>query len=238
MEQSNMNFNCERPKVVDDAVVLLYISLIIGIIVALFIVIESRLNLFVTLVSLIVAYGIPFYLVKKIEAGRNWARLWFVWGIFLSTPFYLIAVIADYAGILRTILDIGILILQVTGSIKLLKKTSREWFKAMHDRKTIKNEAEYGSADNTLAFGIYPLPDGTRYRKQDLMDKEVVETLFDHCQILQAAIFEDGWKFLLSYHGYDVLFAINKQSGWFDCETIDEFKIELENHLYELRGRR
>lgn len=87
------------------------------------------------------------------------------------------------------------------------------------------------SQNNTLAFRIYPETFGTEYSKLDLTDVEKVRELFDYCQILEATIFKEGWEFLIKYHGYEILYNIEKQSGWFDSENIDDFKLNIESYL-------
>ncbi|MCY9662256.1 hypothetical protein P5G65_12430 [Paenibacillus chondroitinus] len=57
-----------------------------------------------------------------------------------------------------------------------------------------------------LAYRIYPKPFGTTYPYIDLMNKAIVEKLFDYCQILEAMISREGWNFLINYHGYQVLY--------------------------------
>jgi hypothetical protein len=51
-----------------------------------------------------------------------------------------------------------------------------------------------------------------------------VEGLFDLCQILQAVIYRDGWKFLVKTHGIDRLLEVDKISGWFFDNTLDELR--------------
>ena len=82
---------------------------------------------------------------------------------------------------------------------------------------------KYDNKDFELAYRIYPEPDGTTYYKSDLMEEKNVEILFDYCQILEAIIYKVGWEFLIDFHGYEKLFDINKRSGWFDAEEVDEF---------------
>ena len=51
------------------------------------------------------------------------------------------------------------------------------------------------------------------------MHTDIVEILFDYCQIGEAIIMEEGWPFLIRQHGIPSLFDMNAKSGWFDCEN-------------------
>lgn len=86
---------------------------------------------------------------------------------------------------------------------------------------------------NTLAFYIYPLPQGTSFTARDLSMPNNVEKLFDYMQILLAVISKEGWDFLIQQYGYEKLFEINNRSGWIDCKTLDEF-IKLSEYEKEI----
>ena len=81
---------------------------------------------------------------------------------------------------------------------------------------------------NTLAFYVYPLPQGTSFTADDLSVPVNVETLFNYMQIWLAAISKEGWEFLIRQYGYEKLFEINIKSDWIDCEELDEFIEALE----------
>lgn len=85
--------------------------------------------------------------------------------------------------------------------------------------------------DEKLAFYIYPLPQGTSYTRNKLMDAISVEILFDYCQILEGVILKKGWDFLIEFYGYQKLYDINKKSGWFDCENMEEFVLCIEENI-------
>ena len=77
-----------------------------------------------------------------------------------------------------------------------------------------------------LAYYHYPFVQNQDYReytKEDLMNPEIVEELFDYCQILEAYISKKGWAFLIDYYGYEKLYEIDKKSGCFDDETLEEY---------------
>ena len=50
---------------------------------------------------------------------------------------------------------------------------------------------------STLAFYIYPIPQGTSFSANDLSTPDNVEKLFDYMQILLAVISKEGWEFLI-----------------------------------------
>lgn len=83
----------------------------------------------------------------------------------------------------------------------------------------------------TLAYYIYPLPKGTEYTKEDLKNENKVEELFDYCQILEGVITKEGWNYLIEEYGYEKLFYINNKSGWFDCDTLEEYICMIENNI-------
>lgn len=66
------------------------------------------------------------------------------------------------------------------------------------------------------------------YEEKDLINSDIVEQLFDYCQILEGYITKTGWEFLISYYGYEKLFEIDKKSGWIDSENLEEYILDLE----------
>lgn len=82
-----------------------------------------------------------------------------------------------------------------------------------------------------LAFYIYPEPKGTRYFDDDLKHETTVKILFDYCQIFDAIIYKEGWRFLIDYHGYEKLFEINKRSDYLDASTLEEFIEEVNQEI-------
>lgn len=78
-----------------------------------------------------------------------------------------------------------------------------------------------------LAFYHYPFVQnqGIReYTKADLSHASKVEELFDYCQILEAYITKSGWEYLIRRYGYDGLYEIDRRSGWFDTDSLEEFE--------------
>ena len=77
-----------------------------------------------------------------------------------------------------------------------------------------------------LVFYHYPfVPDHDvrEYTKDELMNPEIVEELFDYCQIPEAYIMKLGWAFLIDHYGYAKLYEIDKISGQYDADTLDEY---------------
>ena len=87
-----------------------------------------------------------------------------------------------------------------------------------------------------LAFYHYPFvqnQDFKEYTKEDLSKASKVEELFDYCQILEATITKSGWDHLIAQYGYEGLYGIDRKSGWFDVDSLEEFQqcieAEIEN---------
>ena len=79
-----------------------------------------------------------------------------------------------------------------------------------------------------LAFYLYPFVENQKaieYTRENLMNPAKVEELFDYCQICEGYITWTGWAFLISHYGYDGLYEIDKGSGWFDAENLEEFQL-------------
>ena len=79
----------------------------------------------------------------------------------------------------------------------------------------------------TLAWYMYPEPKGRPYTAEELNSPAIVEEVFDYCQILLAYITANGWKYLIDVHSIEGLLEINKRSGWFSDESLDEAKEDL-----------
>ena len=65
-----------------------------------------------------------------------------------------------------------------------------------------------------LAYYHYPFVQNQDYReytRDELIKPEIVEELFDYCQILEAYITKKGWAFLIEYYGYEKLYEIDKK---------------------------
>ena len=82
-----------------------------------------------------------------------------------------------------------------------------------------------------IAYRMYPLPKGTVYTEDDIQMIDDVVRLFDYCQILEADITKDGWKYLIDKFGMNTLYEADIRSGWFDCANIEEFAEAVTNEM-------
>ncbi len=125
--------NAERPGTVAKAVQLLVSSLAIGLLNAIFTLVQRQTGarMLVALVIVFAFFGLLLFLVMKISAGRNWARIiWLIW-ILLNAPFAILAYPqAVKSNVLLGTLTIIIGILQWVGTYLLFTKNSNLWFKA------------------------------------------------------------------------------------------------------------
>ena len=80
-----------------------------------------------------------------------------------------------------------------------------------------------------VAFRIYPLPNGKTYTEEDVKTLKDVEELFDYCQIYEATISNEGWNFLIDTFGIEGLYKADKQSGWFNSGSLEEFVCDMES---------
>ncbi len=88
----------------------------------------------------------------------------------------------------------------------------------------IYKQMQRSAPENVLAWDMYPEPDGRIYTSEHLKSLDLVEGLFNLCQILEAIIYRDGWKFLVETHGIERLLEVDKISGWFFDNTFDELR--------------
>ena len=79
-----------------------------------------------------------------------------------------------------------------------------------------------------LGWYQFPEPEGRGYWEEDLRDPALVKELFDYCQILYAVISKEGWDFLLSTHGLEELYRVDRGSGWHDSPNLDTFRADVE----------
>lgn len=85
-----------------------------------------------------------------------------------------------------------------------------------------------------LAFYLYPFDEKHHFReytKADLTNPEKVKELFDYAQILEAYIKPEGWEFLISHYGWEGLYEINQNSGWFDAENLQDLKMYVQGNI-------
>lgn len=121
-----------RPIEVARAVQLLTSALVLGLI-ASTVRLWSQVSgttLLLALLMLVAFLTVFFYLIRKISAGRNWARILLLVLVLLGTPFAIPSYIAElHTNVLPGALSIVIIILQVIATILLFTKNSNRWFR-------------------------------------------------------------------------------------------------------------
>ena len=122
----------ERPREATRAVQLISASFLIGGIRA---VVElthkvSGVYFLVAIFLLIAFFGICFFLVSKIAAGRNWARIVFIVLVLIGLPFAILGYIQELrTSLLGGSISIIIAVLQLIGTYLLFIKNSNTWFR-------------------------------------------------------------------------------------------------------------
>jgi len=125
--------NLERPQTATRAVQLFYASLAIGGIRAVFDLTQrvSGVYFLIALVLLALFLGIFFFVVSKVAAGRNWARILLLVLLLIGLPFAIPGYVLELkASILRGSLSVLVAILQIVGMILLFTKDSNGWFRS------------------------------------------------------------------------------------------------------------
>lgn len=89
-------------------------------------------------------------------------------------------------------------------------------------------EKETKDINEPLAFGYWPIGSNKKYRECDLDDEKAVEMLFDYAQVLEVNVTCKGWNYLIKRYGFEKLFEIDKRSGWFDGDNVEEYKSWVE----------
>ncbi len=124
--------NLERPRGVARGVQFLASAVVIGLLNAIFTLVQrtSGIPMLVAAIIVIAFFGLLFFLVMKISAGRNWARILWLILVLLNVPF---AILAYPEAVRRNVisgsLSIIIVILQLIGTILLFTRNSNLWFK-------------------------------------------------------------------------------------------------------------
>ena len=126
------NANVERPRSVTKAVQFLASALAIGLLNAIFILAQrtTGIPMLVVLIIVIAFFSLLFFLVMKISAGRNWARIIWLILVLVNAPF---AILAYPEAVRRNVisgsLSIIIVILHLIGTYLLFTKKSNLWFR-------------------------------------------------------------------------------------------------------------
>lgn len=124
--------NVERPREVTKAVQFLASSLAIGLLNAIFTLVQrtTGIPMLVVLIIVIAFFSLLFFLVMKISAGRNWARIIWLILVLVNAPF---AILAYPEAVRRNVisgsLSIIIVILHLIGTYLLFTKKSNLWFR-------------------------------------------------------------------------------------------------------------
>ena len=124
--------NVARPKETTSAIQFLYASLAIGLIRAVFLLSQRASGAALILAALIVisVFALGFFLVWKISAGRNWARMILLVLVLINLPF---AVLANVSELKRSVLSgafsILIEVILWIGTCLLFTRNSNLWFR-------------------------------------------------------------------------------------------------------------
>jgi hypothetical protein len=124
--------NAERPREVTRAVQLLASSLAIGLLNSVFHLAQrtSGVPMFLALLIVILSFGLLFFLVMKVSAGRNWARIIVLILVLCGIPFAIPAYLQEVRrNVLSGTLSIIIVLLQLGGTYLLFTRKSNLWFR-------------------------------------------------------------------------------------------------------------
>jgi hypothetical protein len=126
--------NAERPTEVTRAVQFLIFSLAIGLLTSIFHLAQrvSGVPMVFALASFIViaVFGIGFFLISKISARRNWARIVWLVLVLFGLPFAIPANLQEVRrNVLSGTLSIIVTILQLIGTYLLFIRNSNLWFR-------------------------------------------------------------------------------------------------------------
>jgi hypothetical protein len=121
-----------RPREATRAVQLISASFILGAIRAAFELTQKVAGVYIlpAMLLLLVFFGICFFFVSKIAAGRNWARIIFLILVLLGLPFAIIGYIQELRlSLLGGSFSIIVALLQVIGTCLLFTGNSNVWFR-------------------------------------------------------------------------------------------------------------
>jgi len=126
------NANAERPREVTRGVQFLASSLAIGLLNSVFHLGQrtSGAPMFLALLIVILSFGLLFFLVMKVSAGRNWARIIVLILVLFGIPFAIPAYLHEVRrNVLSGTLSIIILLMQLSGTYLLFTRKSNLWFR-------------------------------------------------------------------------------------------------------------
>ena len=122
-----------RPKVITTAIRILTLSIAIGLLMSLVRVAQqvSGAPLVLAILIVLAFFGVFLFLVSRIWAGRNWARIVFLILVLIGLPFAIPNYIAELRkNVLSGSVSMLIVILQLLGTYLLFTKNSNTWFRA------------------------------------------------------------------------------------------------------------
>jgi hypothetical protein len=122
-----------RPKVITTAIRILTLSIAIGLLMSLVRVAQqvSGAPLILAILIVLAFFGVFLFLVSRIWAGRNWARIVFLILVLIGLPFAIPNYIAELRkNVLSGSVSMLIVVLQLLGTYLLFTKNSNTWFKA------------------------------------------------------------------------------------------------------------
>lgn len=126
------NTNTGRPVEVSRAVRVLLASIVIGLVMSAISAAQqvTGVTLVPTMLMVLAFFGVYLFLVSKISAGRNWARIVVLVLVLFGVPF---AILNFMAQIKRSIpsgsLSLLVTVLQLVGMYLLFTKNSNPWFR-------------------------------------------------------------------------------------------------------------
>ena len=124
--------NVARPKETTSAIQFLYASLAIGLMRAVFLLTQRASGAALILAALIVisVFALGFFLVWKISAGRNWARMILLVLVLINLPFAVRANVSELnRSVLSGVFSFLIEIILWIGTYLLFTKNSNLWFR-------------------------------------------------------------------------------------------------------------
>lgn len=123
-----------RPAIVSNAVRLLYASLAIGVVRAFLefntMVADAPIGL--VLVISAITFGLLLFLIYKIAAGRNWARIVFLVLFVVGVPMSVIPLVHSLAQTpVSGLIGLVQLVVQVIALVMLFQSPSNAWFRSV-----------------------------------------------------------------------------------------------------------
>jgi hypothetical protein len=124
--------NVARPKETTSSIQFLYASLAIGLMRAVFLLTQRASGAALILTALIVisVFALGFFLVWKISAGRNWARMILLVLVLINLPFAVRANVSELnRSVLSGVFSFLIEVILWIGTYLLFTKNSNLWFR-------------------------------------------------------------------------------------------------------------